>query len=45
MFLLFLQHLRNFNGTESCESLRTEKTLQVLYNPEPGFWMVIVILY
>ncbi|XP_025417256.1 vacuolar fusion protein CCZ1 homolog isoform X2 [Sipha flava] len=34
---------RNFNSTESCESLRTDKTLQVLYNPEPDFWMVITV--
>jgi len=37
-------YYRNFNANESCESLRTEKSLQVLYNAEPNFWIVIVIL-
>ncbi|XP_060864892.1 vacuolar fusion protein CCZ1 homolog [Metopolophium dirhodum] len=34
---------RNFNATESCESLRTEKSLQVLFNAEPDFWIVITV--
>lgn len=38
-----LKYFRNFNSDESCESLRTEKTLQVFYNPEPDFWIVIVM--
>ncbi|VVC25996.1 Protein of unknown function DUF1712, fungi [Cinara cedri] len=33
----------NFNKNQSCESLRTEKTLQVLYNPEPDFWIIITL--
>lgn len=38
-------YCRNFNDNQTCESLRTEKTLQVFYNPEPNFWIVIVIYY
>ncbi|XP_050436347.1 vacuolar fusion protein CCZ1 homolog [Adelges cooleyi] len=35
--------MRNFNDRQPCESLRTKKSLQVLYNPEPNFWIVITL--
>ncbi|XP_050533567.1 vacuolar fusion protein CCZ1 homolog [Daktulosphaira vitifoliae] len=33
--------MRNFNDSQSCESLRTKKSLQVMYNAEQNFWIVI----
>jgi len=34
---------QNFNNNQPCESVRTEKSLQVLYNPEPDFWIVMTV--
>ena len=31
------------DDTDACKSLHTQKTTQLFYQPEPNYWMVLVI--
>ncbi|XP_030380090.1 vacuolar fusion protein CCZ1 homolog [Scaptodrosophila lebanonensis] len=34
---------RTFTSDDDCKALHTQKTTQLFYQPEPGFWLVLVL--
>ncbi|XP_034251405.1 vacuolar fusion protein CCZ1 homolog isoform X1 [Thrips palmi] len=38
-----IKFTETFNCNQQCESLHTQKTRQLYYQPEDGFWMVLVL--
>lgn len=34
---------RTFTSEDDCQALHTQKTTQLFYQPEPGYWMVMVL--
>lgn len=38
-----IKFMDNFNPSQPCESLNTEKTRQLYYQPEDHFWMVMTV--